>query len=165
MRLYSRLSSITTRDYRVRPSRLSLPCPACCYLCAFNHALVWGFEMTEPDEYAATTPLLAKDQPANDSGVDEAISIPYWSDQHHLYSKNEVSSTQSITSSILRYYMENGRRYHTFASIEDWTGFLDEIFRYVRQKTGYGSLLRRRTWCVEIRHLNKELPVIMIPAH
>ncbi|KAG6977781.1 putative methyltransferase tdiE [Fusarium oxysporum f. sp. conglutinans] len=44
------------------------------------------------------------DQPADDSGVDEAT--------------DNGSSTQSITSSILKYREENGRRYATFGSGE-----------------------------------------------
>ncbi|KAI1057377.1 hypothetical protein LB505_014447 [Fusarium chuoi] len=52
--------------------------------------------MAEPDNPAVTNILEPEDQTAEDSCVDEAI--------------DNASSTQSISSSILRYQVENGRR-------------------------------------------------------
>ncbi|EXL39238.1 hypothetical protein FOCG_18146 [Fusarium oxysporum f. sp. radicis-lycopersici 26381] len=58
--------------------------------------------MAESDDPAVTNILEPEDQPADDSGVDEAI--------------DNASSTQSISSSIFRYRVENGRTYATFGS-------------------------------------------------
>ncbi|OBS14990.1 hypothetical protein FPOA_14018 [Fusarium poae] len=60
--------------------------------------------MAEPDDPAVTNILEPEDQPADDSGVDEAI--------------DNVSSTQSISSSIFKYRVKNGRTYATFGSGE-----------------------------------------------
>ncbi|KAL7755837.1 hypothetical protein ACKLNR_014364 [Fusarium oxysporum f. sp. zingiberi] len=60
--------------------------------------------MAESDDPAVTNILEPEDQPADDSGVDEAI--------------DNASSTQSISSSIFRYRVENGRTYATFGSGE-----------------------------------------------
>ncbi|KAM0185930.1 hypothetical protein ACHAPI_011968 [Fusarium lateritium] len=60
--------------------------------------------MAEPDDPVVTNPMEPEDQPAEDSGVDEAIG--------------NASSTQSISSSILQYRVENGRRYTTYGSGE-----------------------------------------------
>ncbi|KAI7766391.1 hypothetical protein LZL87_014285 [Fusarium oxysporum] len=58
--------------------------------------------MAESDDPAVTNILEPEDQPADDSGVDETT--------------DNASSIQSITSSILKYREENGRRYATFGS-------------------------------------------------
>ncbi|EXK83424.1 hypothetical protein FOQG_12286 [Fusarium oxysporum f. sp. raphani 54005] len=60
--------------------------------------------MAESDDPAVTNILEPEDQPADDSGVDEAI--------------DNASSTQSISSSIFRYRVENGRTYAAFGSGE-----------------------------------------------
>ncbi|KAK7422758.1 hypothetical protein QQZ08_009383 [Neonectria magnoliae] len=60
--------------------------------------------MAELDDPAVTTYLEPEDQQVDDSGVDEAA--------------DDVSSTQSISSSILRYRVENGRTYTTYGSGE-----------------------------------------------
>ncbi|KAF5972063.1 methyltransferase [Fusarium bulbicola] len=58
--------------------------------------------MAEPDNPAVTNILEPEDQTAEDSGVDEAI--------------DDASSTQSISSSIFQYRVENGRTYATYGS-------------------------------------------------
>ncbi|KAF5649189.1 methyltransferase domain protein [Fusarium sp. NRRL 52700] len=60
--------------------------------------------MAESDDLAVTNILEPEDQTAEDSGVDEAI--------------DDASSTQSISSSIFQYRVENGRTYATFGSGE-----------------------------------------------
>ncbi|EXK26991.1 hypothetical protein FOMG_16429 [Fusarium oxysporum f. sp. melonis 26406] len=58
--------------------------------------------MAESGDPAVPNILEPENQPAEDSGVDEAI--------------DNASSTQSISSSIFRYRVENGRTYATFGS-------------------------------------------------
>ncbi|CAF3557333.1 unnamed protein product [Fusarium graminearum] len=58
--------------------------------------------MAESTDPTVTNILEPDDQPADDSGVDEAT--------------DSASSTQSISSSILKYRVENGRTYATFGS-------------------------------------------------
>lgn len=63
--------------------------------------------MTEPDDPAATThlePLEPEDEPADDSGVEEAA--------------DDVLSTASLPSIIFRYREEHGRTYTTYGSGE-----------------------------------------------
>ncbi|VZI03666.1 unnamed protein product [Fusarium fujikuroi] len=90
--------------------------------------------MSESDDPAATTTLEPEDQPTDDFSVDEA----------------KDPSTQSISSSILRYRTENGRTYTAFGSGE----YLLPNDEDEQERLGTGS------WAVDVADEHPEAEVL-----
>ncbi|RYC78385.1 hypothetical protein BFJ63_vAg18741 [Fusarium oxysporum f. sp. narcissi] len=94
--------------------------------------------MAESGDPAVPNILEPENQPAEDSGVDEAI--------------DNASSTQSISSSIFRYRVENGRTYATFGSGE--YSLPNDEDEQERLGTGTGI------WAIEVADEHPEAEVL-----